>query len=703
MHVLALLLALALQAPPASPRDTVRASADTAADSTRTRSAQRLESVRVTAIRGHDAPISQTTISRAELQREYTGQEMPILLQQAPGITAYAESGSGSNYSYVRLRGIDQTRINITLDGIPLNEPEDEALYFSNFPDFASSIASVQVQRGVGASTPGVASYAGSVNFESIPIAGVPRGARLQLTRGAFNTSRGSFEAQSGLTSGGFAGYVRGSAQHTDGYRFNSGNSSRSTFASGGWFGARDVVKATLLAGISSNQQAYLASPLSVLNVDPRDNPFGNSPALAVNDRFHQDLLSLAWTHALSTTLSAATTAYGFDAGGWYDYPTGNGDLSDAYHYGLHSRWGGVISSLDWTGSDASASAGIHLSRYAREHWMGQRPDMETRYYDNTGYKGEQSAFARGSVTRGRTTVYGDLQLRFAQFRYAPTANSGVAPADVSWSFLNPKAGVRVRASDALSLYASAGINGREPTRADMFAGADDVDSITARSVFPLTRVHAESARDLEAGVDWTRPTFQAHANLFLMRFHNEIAPIGQISELGYELRKNVARSVRRGLESDITWQALPRLAVVATASVLDARIADYTDDATGLSYHDVTAVMSPKFVSGHGIRAALSSWLSLDLDGRYTSRMMLTNTGDPAFVVPASWYADGALTFSAGGQSVLVAVRNLFDNRVYTGGYPGPLAGSNDVNAMEPYYYTLAPRNVTVTARVGF
>ena len=704
MHVLALVLALTLQsAPPVVARDTVRPPVDSSADTLRARAAQRLESVRVTAIRGHAAPLSQTTISRAELQRTYTGQETPLLLQGAPGITAYSESGSGSNYSYLRLRGIDQSRINITLDGVPLNEPEDEALYFSNFPDFAASIASVQVQRGVGSSTPGVASYAGSVNFESIPIAGVARGARLQLTRGAYNTSRGSVEAQSGLTTAGFAGYVRGSAQHTDGYRFNSGNSSRSAFASGGWFGTRDVIKATLLAGISSNQQAYVASPLSVLERDPRDNPFGNAPHLAVNDRFHQDLLSLAWTHALSTSLSAATTAYGFDAGGWYDYPTGNGDLSDAYHYGLHSRWGGIISSLDWTGGDASASAGFNVSRYARNHWLVQRPDLETRYYDNTGYKGEQSAFAKGSVTRGRATLYGDVQLRFAQFRYAPTAGAGVAPADVHWSFLNPKAGVRVRMSDALSMYASAGLNGREPTRADMFAGADDVDSVTAQSVLPLTRVHPESARDLEAGADWTRPALQAHVNFFLMQFHDEIAPIGQISELGYELRKNVARSVRRGAEADVTWQVRSRLAVVGTASLTDARIADYTDDATGQSYHDVTSLMTPKFVSGHGIRAALADWVSLDLDGRYTSRMMLTNTNDPRFVVPASWYADGALTFAVGGQSVLLAVRNLFDARVYTGGYPGPLAGSADPSAMEPYYYTLAPRNITVSARLAF
>jgi iron complex outermembrane receptor protein len=700
--MLALLLALALQTPQASARDTARAGADSASDSLRARSAQRLESVRVTAIRGHAAPISQKTISRAELQREYFGQETPILLQAAPGITAYAESGSGSNYSYMRLRGIDQTRINITLDGIPLNEPEDEGLFFSNFPDFANSIASVQVQRGVGSSTPGVASYAGSVNFESIPIAGVSQGGRLELTRGAFNTSRAALEAQSGLTASGFAGYVRGSAQHTDGYRFNSGNRSRSAFASGGWFGARDVVKATLLAGISSNEQAYLASPLSVLRTDPRDNPYGNTRATAVDDRFHQDLLSLAWTHALSPSASIATTAYGFDAGGWYDVPGASGN-ADAWNYNLHSRWGGVLSSLTWTGDAASASMGVHVSRYAREHWLYTRPDFDTRLYDNTGYKGEQSAFAKGSVTRGRATLYGDVQLRSSQFRYRPTAGAGVAPASVSWTFLNPKAGVSVRVADGLDAYASVGLNGREPTRADMFAGADDLDSVTARSVLPLTRVRPEYARDVEAGLTWRRSTLSASANLFDMRFRDEIAPIGQINEIGYVLRKNVARSVRRGAEGDLTWQADPRLTFVATASITDARIADYRDDATGIDYHDVTALLTPKFVTGHGIRATLADWLSLDLDGRYTSRMMLTNTDDPRFVVPASWYADGALNFRVGRQSVLVAVRNLFDARVYTGGYPGPLAGSSDPDAMEPYYYTLASRNVTVSARIGF
>ncbi len=705
--MLGLTLVLLVTAAPqaTSTSDTLRTHADSvAADSAKVRRAQRLEGVQVNAIRSPSAPISAKTIDRAEIQRRYVGQETPILLQSAPGITAYSESGSGSNYSYMRLRGMDQTRINLTLDGIPLNEPEDQSLYFSNFPDFANSIASVQVQRGVGSSSHGTASYAGSVNFESVPIAVVNRGAEVQLTAGSYNSKRGSAVYQTGLLPGGFAAYVRASAQHTDGYRYNSGNSSRSTFASAGWFGSSDIIKLSLLAGLSSNQQAYYASPLSVLDTLPRDNPFGNTPELAVGDRFHQDLLSLAWTHALSPKASVATTAYGFDAGGWYDYPATGVD--DAYHYLLHSRWGGLTSALDWQGVSSSASMGVNVARYAREHWQTQRPELVTRYYDNTGYKGEQSAFVKGSVTSGAVSYSGDVQLRLVQFRYDPTAGSGVQPASVSFRFVNPKAGVSVAVAQGVSAYASAGMNGREPTRSDMFAGADDVDSVTARSVLPLDRVHPETVYDLETGVTFHRSAVRAQANLFLMRFHNEIAAIGAISELGYELRKNVDRSTRRGFEGDLTWQLRPSLALVGNVSITDANIAEYADESTNVVYRNVTPLLTPKFVSNQGIRSELASWLSLDVDGRYVSRMMLTNTNDPEFVVPSAWYADAGATFRVAGQSLLVQVRNLFDRRVYTGGYPGAGPATSSSGAPpgeEPYYYVLAPRNITVNARVAF
>jgi iron complex outermembrane recepter protein len=273
----------------------------------------------------------------------------------------------------------------------------------------------------------------------------------------------------------------------------------------------------------------------------------------------------------------------------------------------------------------------------------------------------------------------------------------------VSWSFVNPKVGVSAVLAPGMTAYASAGMNGREPTRADMFAGADDVDSEQAASVFPLTRVNPETVYDLETGVTLRRGAVSAQANLFYMRFSDEIAAIGEINAIGYSLRKNVDRSMRRGLEADATWQWSPSLAFTGNISMTDAKIDTYRDDPSGVTYRDVTPLMTPKLVSNHGIRSSLTPWLSLDVDGRYVSRMMLTNTNDARFVVPAAWYADAGATFKVAGHSLLVQVRNVFDRRVYTGGYPGTAVGSSDPSALEPYYFILAPRNVSVNARVTF
>src|SRR5215208_690991 len=176
----------------AGARDTTRS------DSTR---AQRLERVMISAVRGSDAtPISQKTLTEADLQPRYFGQDVPLVLQgAAPSLTSYAETANYWGYSYMRLRGIDQSRINLTLDGIPLNDPEDQVLYFADFPDLANSLHSVQVQRGVGTSSNGTAAYAGSINMETIPLASAPRATNVQLEGGSFGSMRASAEYQSGL------------------------------------------------------------------------------------------------------------------------------------------------------------------------------------------------------------------------------------------------------------------------------------------------------------------------------------------------------------------------------------------------------------------------------------------------------------------------------------------------------------------------
>ena len=262
------------------------------------------------------------------------------------------------------------------------------------------------------------------------------------------------------------------------------------------------------------------------------------------------------------------------------------------------------------------------------------------------------------------------------------------------WGFVNPKLGLTHQLSPALAIYASAGMNGREPTRADMFGGADDIDGGTAPLVLPLTRVRVESVRDVEAGFAVRRPTLTAHANAFLMRFRDEIAPIGEVNALGVTLRKNVPHSVRRGVESDVTWRVLPNATLLGNASFTDARIRDYRDDATNITYHDVVPLLTPRVVSNHGLRVDLGRRAALDVDGRYTSRMMLGNDNDARSVVPASYFVDAGATLHIAAQTLLVQLRNVTNALVFTSGYS---------DGIEPNYYLLAPRNVMVTAKFTF
>src|ERR1019366_7532323 len=177
------------------------------------------ENVVVKALRADDvAPVTKTDLDRPELTAKSWGQEMPVLLQESPSVTAYSETGSGQGYAYLSLRGIGQTRVNMTFDGVPLNEPEDSAVYTADFANLTGHVASVPVQRGVGTSTVGAASFAGSVNFESLDPSLSPS-LDLQLGGGSFGTARASANWNSGTFGGGWRLSLRPSWQTTDGVR----------------------------------------------------------------------------------------------------------------------------------------------------------------------------------------------------------------------------------------------------------------------------------------------------------------------------------------------------------------------------------------------------------------------------------------------------------------------------------------------------
>jgi iron complex outermembrane receptor protein len=668
--------------------DSTKARADSAkarADSTRP-----LESVIVNAIRGaSSAPLSATTISRSTIQRRNFGQEVPLLLQgAAPSLTAYAESGTNWGYSYLRLRGIDQSRINITLDGVPLNDPEDQVLYFADFPDLSSSVQSVQVQRGVGTSSAGTASFAGSVNFESISLASRDRGGEAQLQLGSFDSKRAMLTYSTGLTPSRFAAYARLSAQETGGYRYHSGIYGYSGFASAGYFGDRDILKLTATAGLMRDTLSYLAEREADLKVDRRLNSLQPDEL----DSFGEQLVSLAYTRLLSAATSLSTTVYRLSAAGNYDVAI----TPQLWNFALDFTTYGVTSAVHHEQGALKLDAGINGSTYERSHIAAIQPSLHDRLYDNQGHKDDVSAFAKASLQSGRATWFGDVLLRRPQFRYTPSVNSGVSEREISWFFVNPKVGVTVQGNDHISYYASYGITTREPTRSDMFAGADNMDSTNVASIGDLSRVKPERVYDGEVGATLRTGKVQFSANVYSMDFRDEIAPIGALSLTGSPLRRNVAQSYRRGIELDGDWHATSKLTLGGNATFSMNRIKSYTDSSgdTPETFTNVQPLLTPRVLSSQRAQFSLTQNLAFSLEGRYQSFANLTNTDNAALTLPEYYVLDASARITLGRQALVIRGSNLGNSKRYSSGYD---------NGDGPAYFILSPRSVFVTAQIAF
>jgi iron complex outermembrane receptor protein len=666
---------------------------------------RRREEVVVQAIRaGAEAPVTKKDIGREEIERLSYGQEMPFLVAQTPSITQYADTGMGAGYAYLYLRGIQQTRLNMTLDGVPLNDAEDSAVYFVDFGNFAGSLESVQIQRGVGTSTVGAASYGGSLNFASVDLT-----ARRQLSAeagaGSFGTNRASLGYQTGNVGPGLAFYGRASYQETDGFREHSGVIQRSLFFGASHQDERSYLKVFGFTGQEKTQLAFLAADEGTLAQDLRFNPL--SPA--ERDRFGEDFAQAQYTRFLGPSSSLALQAYYVGADGWYRLWDDETARNALLQYGLDWRFLGSMLTFHHVRGKVRLDAGVHANDFRSHH--SQDVVGGSHVYDNHGFKNEANAFAKLGYAWGRWRLYGDAQVRWARFRYGGQIDLG----SVDWTFFNPKLGARFDATPRLGCYASVGQTSREPARSDMLLGEDD-----ATVFHDLRAVKPERVVDFEVGAEYRRPGLRAQANLYAMEFRNEIALTGELSAIGLPLRRNVDRSHRRGLELDVTWQATPKLRFNHSANLSRNRIRDWTQfydvfDASGSrlgsvsrAYRDVDPLLTPPLVANLGADWTPTSALTLGAAGRYVARVYLDNTKNAAFTTPDFFDLDASLLLGLGrwvktGQPHLrVQVNNVLDNhRMYPSGYSYLFAtrGENGAETFEgtPYYYPLATRALFV------
>ncbi|WPP53146.1 TonB-dependent receptor [Catalinimonas niigatensis] len=665
--------------------------------------ARSLEEVMIRAIRADQKiPVTQKTISRQDIEEIYVGQDALFVLERkTPSILAYSESGTNlTNYGQMRLRGMEQKRINITLNGVPLNDMIDQGVYFSNFTDFGNSIESVQVQRGVGTSTNGTASYAGSINFESVNLRDSVASAEVQLLGGSFGTYRTSGEVKTGLLNDKFAFYTRFTRTTSEGYRRHSGTDAYSFFFSGGYFGEKDMVKITGFTGRTKNELAYLPVALPDIEADPRTNYVSENDT----DDFGQHLIQLEYTRFLSQQTSLVSSIYYGGAGG--DFPAGFPDEEGNFmqiNYPLFNDHYGFMSYLNHQSVNGrwDINGGVHAYSFLRENIESIIPNYATPYYQDESRKDELSLFAKASYEVGKLILFGDLQFRTVQLDMsvdeAFLGQTATIPTR-SWTFFNPKVGVTYELNNSANLYASFGRSGREPTRTDIL-GAAQINPFNLADAQDPDAVQAEYVNDFEGGVRVNNGQLSGQANLFYMQFENEIAAIGQAIPEGFiQLRKNVPSSYRRGIEVDWEYRPITQFSFSGDVTYMQSQIDEYAPEDADQVYTDVEPVISPEWIVNASLEYRPQSWLSVALSPRYVSESYLEPTNRENLVLPEFFLLDARATFSLGKHSLSLQLNNLLDNQYYSYGE------SVDYNgALVPGYFVQPPRNFYAILRLRF
>jgi len=616
-------------------------------------------------------PITFKNITKADLSLKNYGQEPSLILNTTPSIISYSESGGDWGYSYIRLRGIDQTRINFTLNGVPLNEPEDQGVYFSNYPNFFESVEMLQIQRGTGMTKNGSSSFVGSMNFESYKPAETKVG--VYLGYGGDNTFKLSMNAEKNWRNGGL--YVSIADIQSDGYKEHSGNHSRSAFLVGNYKIGKNQFKFVGFAGEQMNQLAWLGAPMDSINVNRRYNANTEREV----DHFNQYHLQFHHTYNINNTSRFNYTIYYNFLTGWYTYDGNHFGSSDLFGYNLKSNFLGTNLNYYKKLGRLDLYTGINGYKYSREH-KGTTNNIDT--YTNTGYRDDFSAFLKGILNCGEWNFYGDLQYRYTSFIYDgdisyDTVNRNSKPyynvslQHFNWNFFNFSGGVEYKINHNI-LYYSIGKTHREPIRNDMFYGNDYLPCDTNGNALILN-LKPESVLDQEFGYRYIKGNMTMNINIFYMMFQNEMVLTGTMGNTGLPLKINVPESYRSGLEFDFKYRWKFGLTLQQNMS--------YNHSEITWGNKKSVPVLTPQWLSNTELNYNYK-WFLIGLSGRYQSFSYIDQNNN--YTIP-SFYTLNAMV----GLKWKWGEWNLFINN-FTGEkyYSNGMMGYNNLGEYIPLYF---------------
>lgn len=659
-------------------------------------------------------PMAFTAISPSEIADRNSGEDIPYLLENQPSMVSTSETGTGFGYTGMRIRGTDASRINITVNGIPLNDSESHGVYWVNMPDFANSVETIQIQRGVGTSTNGAAAFGASVNFQTKSVDKKPYG-ELNSTFGSFGTHKENVKVGTGLINDRFSFNVRLSSLKSDGYIKRGFSDHRSFAASAAYYSGRSLLKFQVISGKQRTGITWWGVPQEKLETDRRYNPAGKYTDADGNTQFYdgqtdnylQTHYQLHYAHELTAGWNFNAALHYTRGDGYYEQYKEDEDFADYQLPDIQIDGSAAISSTklirrkmmgnDFYGFTASmhykmnritAAFGTSWNQYKGEHfgkiiWAKWANNMEKnhQWYFNEGDKTDFTAFAKANFAFAeKLNLFADMQYRKIDYQMSGKDDdlNNLGQSHL-YNFFNPKAGIYLTISDKQEAYFSFAVANREPTRSN-FKDATGDENATPKP---------ETLYDFELGYNYRRQKVNLSVNFYYMNYKNQLVPTGEKSNVGYDIMTNVSSSYRAGVELSAAVILLKRLNWNANLTFSQNKIKNfvnyadyYAADWSFLGHNanemgETDIAYSPQVVASSIFQVRLFKTLNISFITKYVGEQFFDNTSSSDRKLDAYLVNNLAINYrfkikQASEIKLKFQINNLLDAKYSNNAYGG-------------------------------
>lgn len=697
-------------------------------------------------------PMTFKNLATKVLKANDFAQDMPYLLQQTPSVVASSDAGNGVGYSGIRIRGTDPTRINVTINGIPYNDSESQGVYWVNINDILSSTENIQIQRGVGTSTNGAGAFGATINLNTNQLHEKAYGEAI-ATIGSFGTQRRTVKWGSGTLKSGLNFEGRWSHAQSDGYIDRAASDLKSQEIGATWLLKRASLRFNIIAGNEKTYQAWYGVPFQYIRSNRTYNPAGTerlgSPYDNQVDNYFQKHFQLFYNQQITQKWSSSLALHLTRGFGYYEeykaaqsfskYTLPNvkiGDSTITETDLVRRRWldnwfYGSVFGLKYEGEKVNFTFGGGYNEYKGKHfgeiiWGQTLPAIaqnDYRWYDNDAFKRDFNTYSKiNYAINDAFSLYVDMQYRHLGYNFIGKDRNGKDLSQTArFNFFNPKLGATFQINPKSNIYLSYAKAHREPNRNDFVNSTID------------SRPKAESLDNVELGFKNKTAKLNYGANLYFMKYKDELVLTGKINDVGEFTRINVPSSHRIGIEMEGSYH-WDKLNLAGNLTLSQNKIKSYTeyidnwDTGTQIAkaHNNTNIAFSPNAIASTNVAYSFlkykkivcsAEWLT-----KYVGKQFLDNANDELATLPAYFQNDVRLRFSLlngkyGTVDLALQVNNLFNANIINNGWVYRYASGVDYSSYDAYttksnianqyaqigYYPQAFRNYAITLRLNF